>query len=123
MAHILVIDDEQGMREAIQKMLERAGHRVSLASNGKEGLARVANAPPDLVITDVFMPEKDGIETTIALSKSHPAVKIIAVSGGGRRSNFDFLETARRLGAHGSLQKPMRMKELLDMVGRLLGEG
>ncbi len=121
MAHILVIDDEQGMREAIQKILERAGHRVSIASNGREGLARVANAPPDVVVTDVFMPEKDGIETTIALSRSHPNVKIIAVSGGGRRSNFDFLETARRLGAHGSLQKPVRMTELIDMINRLLG--
>ncbi len=121
MAHILVIDDEQGMREAIQKILERAGHRVSIASNGREGLARVANAPPDVVITDVFMPEKDGIETTIALSRSHPDVKIIAVSGGGRRSNFDFLDTARRLGAHASLQKPVRMSELLALVNRLLG--
>lgn len=121
MAHILVIDDEQGMREAMQKILARAGHQVSLASNGREGLAHVTISPPDIVVTDVFMPEKDGIETTIALRKTHPEVKIIAISGGGRASNFDFLEIAKKMGAHAVLQKPIRMAELLEQVTRLLG--
>jgi CheY-like chemotaxis protein len=121
MAHILVIDDEPAMREAIQKMLVRAGHQVTLASNGKEGLAFAAASPPDLVVTDVFMPEKDGIETTIALRKGFPNVKIIAVSGGGRTSNFDFLEIAKSLGAHAVLQKPVRMADLLGHVTALLG--
>lgn len=123
MAHILVIDDEQGMREAVQKILTRAGHQVSLASNGREGLARVAASPPDIVVTDVFMPEKDGIETTITLRKTYPKVKIIAISGGGRTSNFDFLEIAKKMGAHAVLQKPVRMAELLDQVTRLLEAG
>lgn len=120
MAKILVIDDEQGMREAMQKILTRAGHEVSLASNGKEGVMHVAISPPDLVITDVFMPEKDGIETTITLRKAHPHVKIIAISGGGRASNFDFLDLAKKMGAHAALQKPVRMADLLDQVTRLL---
>lgn len=123
MAHILVIDDEQGMREAMQKILARAGHQVSLASNGREGLAHVTISVPDVVITDVFMPEKDGIETTIALRKAYPEVKIIAISGGGRASNFDFLEFAKKMGAHAVLQKPIRMAELLEQVTRLLGPG
>lgn len=121
MAHILVIDDEQGMREAMQKILTRAGHQVSLASNGREGLAHVTISPPDLVVTDVFMPEKDGIETTIALRKSYPQMKIIAISGGGRSSNFDFLEIAKKMGADAVLQKPLRMADLLEQVTRLLG--
>ena len=120
MAHILVIDDEEAFREALGKILARAGHRVTLAANGKEGIASVANEHPDLVITDIFMPEKDGIEVTIMLRHTHPAIKVIAVSGGGRRSNFDFLETASQLGAHAALHKPLRMKELLETVDHVL---
>lgn len=120
MAHILVIDDEPAMREAVQKILARAGHQVSLASNGHEGLAIVANFAPQVVLTDILMPEKDGIETTIAVRKAYPNVKIIAMSGGGRAHNFNFLETARKLGAHAVLQKPVRMADLLDTVTRLI---
>lgn len=121
MAHILVIEDEPGMREVLRKALTQAGHHVSLASNGKEGMNRLVGATPSLVITDILMPEKDGIETIIEIRKTHPQMKIIAVSGGGRAKFVEFLEIANRAGADAVLQKPFRMAELLDRVNRLLG--
>jgi DNA-binding response OmpR family regulator len=120
MARILLIEDEKPMRDAIEKILIRAGHEARTAINGREGLASIPGAPPDLVITDIFMPEKDGIETIVALRNALKDVKIIAMSGGGRASNFDFLQLAGKIGADAVLKKPLRMADLLACIDRLL---
>jgi YesN/AraC family two-component response regulator len=120
MAHILVIDDEDLVRHTLREMLESAGHRVSEAENGNEGLRRFTEAPADLVITDIIMPEKEGVETIQILLRQHPGLKVIAISGGGRTGNFDYLALAKKLGANRILKKPFRKSELLEAVDACL---
>ncbi len=84
MAKILVLDDEPSILLMIKKMLEKAGHEVEIALNGKEGMKLFEKNRPDLLITDIIMPEKEGLETIFELRKSCPELKIIAISGGGR---------------------------------------
>jgi DNA-binding response OmpR family regulator len=120
MSHILVIDDEQLVANAIATMLTRAGHRVTVASNGDAGIAKFENDPADLVITDIVMPGKEGIETIRDLRRVAPQLPIIAMSGGGMRSNYDFLSMARKLGASEVLGKPFSNDELIALVTRCL---
>ena len=84
MARILIIDDEPTILLMLKKMLERSGYVVDMAINGKEGMELFAKFPADLIITDIVMPEKEGLETIREIKKDHPHVKIIAISGGGR---------------------------------------
>src|SRR5260221_4424854 len=88
MIHILVIDDEAAVRTLIRQILEEEGHQVDEATDGEEGLARLQSTHIDLVITDIFMPHKEGIETILALRRQFPNVKIVAISGGGRQSRL-----------------------------------
>ncbi|HEY7490086.1 MAG TPA: response regulator [Candidatus Tectomicrobia bacterium] len=120
MARILVIDDEDQSRQMLQQALERAGYEVTTARDGSEGLRRFREAPTDLVITDILMPEKEGLETIMDLRREFPAVKIIAVSGGGRTGSLNFLDIAKRLGARRTLQKPFGLREMLAVVHELL---
>ena len=90
----------------LSQALEDEGHTVLFASNGQDGLSRYAEGKPDLVITDVLMPDKEGLETIIELRKIDPDVKIIVMSGGGRVNNVDFLEMAKKFGATATLKKP-----------------
>ena len=122
MAHILVIDDERNVRESLSQALERTGHRVSLATNGNEGLAELQASRPDLVITDILMPEKEGMETIMEIHREWPEMRIIAISGGGRMSNMTFLDAAQKLGATMVLKKPFSVHELLEAVSQCLGE-
>ncbi len=121
MARILVIDDEASIRTMLQQILERSGHEVAVAIQGEEGLTLCREHPVDLVITDIFMPEKEGIETILELRQQSPQTKIIAISGGGRAGKLDFLETAKNLGAHQTLAKPFERQEILDAVNAALG--
>jgi len=107
-----VIDDEHNIRLALRKMLEGAGYEVTEASNGKEGTEQFAASPPDVVITDILMPEKDGVEVLLEFRRDHPEVKIIAISGRGH----GFLPIAEEFGAFRSLAKPFRQPEVLDAV-------
>ena len=120
MARILVIDDEAPVRAMLQQMLERSGHNVTVATEGEEGMLLFHDDPADIVITDIFMPEKEGIETILELRKQAPQTKIIAISGGGRAGKLDFLATAKNLGAHQALAKPFERKELLDAIDAVL---
>jgi len=115
---ILVVDDDAAIRGLFHKILARAGYRVMEAADGAQALAAVSKGGVDLVITDLVMPEKEGIETIVEIRKSHPQVKIAAVSGafGGR-----YLETASLLGAEAALSKPVSEEALVGMVRRLLG--
>ena len=112
MPHILVIDDDESMRRSLVHTLEKLGHQVSSAPDGKAGVAQAAASPPDLVITDLIMPEKEGLETIMELRAQHPKIRIIAMSGGGRLSNEDYLHLAKRFGARVSLAKPFTREEL-----------
>ena len=122
MARILVIDDDGQVRGAIRRILERAGHTVLDAADGEAGIRVYRERPADLIITDIFMPERDGIETIQQLRREFPGVKIIAISGGDRTRSMDLGKDAELLGASRSLRKPFELTELLKAVSELLGE-
>jgi DNA-binding response OmpR family regulator len=120
MARILIIEDDDLLRHMLRQGLEEAGYEVVEARNGEEGLQRYHAAPADLIITDILMPEKEGLETIIELRREVPGVKIIAISGGGQIGNLTFLEVARHLGAQRVLQKPFKLPEMLAAVREVL---
>jgi CheY-like chemotaxis protein len=120
MARILVIDDDASVRMVVREMLNRAGHKVAEAADGQLGVARYHMLRPDLVLTDIIMPNQEGIETIMQLRRLDPPARIIAMSGGGRTGNTDFLAMAKKLGAAGTIAKPFRAKELTDIVASVL---
>jgi DNA-binding response OmpR family regulator len=122
MARILVIDDEVQLRAVVRRILERAGHEVVEASDGEAGLKLHREHGADLVLLDIFMPGRDGIEMIRDLRAEAPRTKIIVMSGGGRRGNLDLLDDARLLGASRALRKPFELAELLALVQELLSE-
>ena len=122
MARILVIDDDAQVRGAVRRILERAGHTVEDVGNGDAGLRAHRERPADLIITDIFMPERDGLETVRELRRESPQVKIIVISGGDRTQTMDLRKDAELLGAARSLRKPFELSELVRAVGELLGE-
>lgn len=121
MARILVIDDEDAVRTATRRSLERAGHEVLEASDGEAGLQLLAQAGADLVVTDIFMPGQDGIVTVRRIRKEFPRVKVIAVSGGDSTGRMDLRRDAELLGAAMSLRKPFTPAELVGAVHAVLG--
>jgi DNA-binding response OmpR family regulator len=122
MAKILVIDDDVMLRHTITKILRRGGYEVVTAEDGVRGMAAVRKEHPDLVITDIIMPEQEGIQTITQIRREARDTKIIAVSGGGRVGNADFLSMAQKLGAHEILAKPFLPEDLLGRVRSCLGE-
>jgi len=118
MAKILVIDDEPQVRRLIRQMLTRAGHTVQEASDGAEGLEQLRVDPPDLIITDILMPNKEGIETIRDVRRQAPGLPILVISGNPGSSLY--MEMARMLGAHAALAKPFRTVDLLRAVDDLL---
>lgn len=122
MKHVLIIDDEYDITRFLAGILEDAGYKTTVAENGRKGIQRFRQDPADLVIADIFMPDKDGIEVICELRKEFPQVRLIAISGGGQTGKIDFLPVAQKLGAHYTLHKPIKSKELLQLVGKALGE-
>ena len=122
MAKILVLDDEPSILLMIKKMLEKAGHEVEVALNGREGMILFEMNKPDLLITDIIMPEKEGLETIFELRRLHPDLKIIAISGGGRIGPDGYLPGAKLLGANAVFSKPLVPKEFINKVTELLDE-
>jgi len=118
LAQILVVEDDDDVRELIITMLEGVGHRVTHASNGVDGIQKYKNEDIDLVITDIMMPEKDGIETIRELKKCNQDVKIIAITG--YRGRFNRLPAAEFLGAQETLLKPFTKSDLLSTINKLL---
>jgi DNA-binding response OmpR family regulator len=106
----------------IKKMLEKEGHDVDLATNGRDGLELFEKNKPDLLITDIIMPEKEGLETIFELRRKYPELKIIAISGGGSIGPDGYLPSAKIFGANIVMQKPLVLKEFLQAVASLLGE-
>ena len=122
MAKILVVDDEPAILLMLKKMLEKAKHEVDTASDGNEGILLFEKNKHELLITDIIMPHKEGMETIIELHKKYPDLKIIAISGGGRISPDGYLPGAKILGANMVFQKPLVQKEFLEAVAILLNE-
>jgi CheY-like chemotaxis protein len=121
MAKILLVEDDQQLRALLKLVLEDAGHDVEEASNGREAVACYERHPAALVVTDIVMPDDEGLGTIIKLRRSHPDVKIIAMSGGGRAGAQHYLELARKLGANHTLAKPFSNSEFLDGIDGVLG--
>jgi DNA-binding response OmpR family regulator len=124
---ILVIEDDEALRQMLTTALRGAGYQVSEAANGREGLCVFQQSAADLVITDIFMPEEDGIETIFELKATAPTVKVIAISGGGRWAQYgrkigadEPLELARHFGADRILKKPVKLQHLLEIVKDLV---
>jgi CheY-like chemotaxis protein len=120
MARLLIIDDEKLARMTLRKILERAGHEVVEATNGAEGIAMYRAQRSDLVITDIIMPDKEGVETIIELKRDFPDLPLIAMSGGGRTRNLDFLKLAKQYGAARVLAKPFSQNDILEAVSATL---
>ena len=120
MARILIIDDEPQIRSMLTLMLERDGFEVVEAPDGVEGIKVYRQNPADLIITDLIMPNKDGIGMIIDLKKEFPDVKIIAMSGGGLNKPDGYLKGAKKLGASCTLTKPIDREEMLRAVRDIL---
>jgi len=127
MACVLLIDDDDFTRRTIGRTLERQGHSVVAVTSGREALARLSDgqfqpdlAQPDLVLTDIMMPDMDGLELIPRLRKARPGLKIIAMSAGSQLLQSNFLREARLLGAHETLQKPCSGADLTAAIGRVL---
>jgi YesN/AraC family two-component response regulator len=101
-------------------MLENEGYEVMDAANGEEGLKLIRDQSADLIITDLIMPQKEGLETIRGLKRDFPNVKIIAISGGGRIGPEEYLNLARKLGANYTFAKPVEHKELIKAVKNLM---
>lgn len=119
MSAILVIDDEVEVREMIRTFLQRNKYTVIEASNGKEALAKFKPSLVDIVITDVLMPEEDGLEVIMQLKRLKPGIKIIAISGGGKGGPVNYLNLAEALGADAALAKPFSVYDLLTRIREL----
>ena len=120
MAKILVIDDDASMRRLMIRTLSDHQHELIEAQNGREGLELVKEHKPEIVITDILMPQKEGIETIREIREVAPGTKIIAVSGGGSSHNLMFLDIAKAFGADAALAKPFRPNQLVEAVQRAL---
>lgn len=116
MATVLIVDDDKDVRNMIKRILERAGHETLEAKDGHQAIDRYSEAMPDVTITDIIMPDKDGIETILELKQRFSARNIIAISGGGRRFFEGYLKMARLLGADHVISKPFDPKCLVAAV-------
>ena len=125
MARILIIEDDNVLRFTLSDFLKESNHEVVEASNGEEGLRYFREAPSDIVITDIFMPVKEGLSTIKEIRADNPDCKIIAMTGGGK-TNFgndlciDVLEAAKKLGALQTFKKPFRFSKMADTINELI---
>jgi CheY-like chemotaxis protein len=133
MQNVMVVDDERDVRDAIKRVLERAGYSVRTTAEAADALAELRRSVADVLITDIIMPKINGVEAIESIRREFPAVRIIAISGGG---NFGitayqptaittsaYLAAAERAGAHYVLTKPFESNDLLNAVERVLGVG
>jgi len=113
---ILIIDDDAAVSRTLSLILTRAGYHVSTAAGGRRGLELLANGGIDLVVTDIIMPELDGIEAIRRIRADYPGLRIIAMSGGGQIDKAEFLHMAQVLGADRVIEKPVRSERLVELV-------
>ncbi|HYC74741.1 response regulator [Brevundimonas sp.] len=122
MANILIVDDDPTIQLIAGELLKAEGHAVVHAGDGVEALRALVTIPADLVVLDMLMPNMDGLETIIEMRKSHPAVKILAISSGGPMGPHDLLRTAKLFGADDTLVKPLTFSTFGATVERLLDQ-
>jgi DNA-binding response OmpR family regulator len=121
MTSVLVIDDDPLVRDSVRRVLERAGLTVDVAGGGHEGMERIGKAEPDLIVTDILMPDGEGMETIRAVRRKYPAARILAISGGSRLMGARYLlSLAKQLGATDVLAKPFGPADLLAKVNACL---
>lgn len=120
---ILVVDDDEQFRSVLAEMLADEGYEILQAGDGDVALTLLENNSVDLVIMDIFMPNREGIETIVHLQKRYPDIKIIAISGGGPVAPEIYLSSARMLGALRSLEKPFRRDQLLNVIDEVMAQG
>lgn len=117
---ILIVDDDKQIRVMLKRLFEQEGYETAVAVNGMEAINIHLEIPADLVVTDIIMPEQEGLETIRKLRKKTPGVKIIAISGGGAGDADSYLRLAGKMGANMTLAKPLEKKILLESVRSLL---
>ncbi len=117
---VLFVDDEPGIRQLGARVLGAAQCDTYVAGNGKEAIAVLEKAPIDLVIIDIIMPDKEGVETIMEIKARWPELKIIAISGGGRVGPDDFLHLASMVGADATMRKPLNFKDMVGIVAKVL---
>ena len=122
MPRILVVDDDDSFRKMLRLTLVKLGHEVREARNGLEAVTLYEEEPADLMITDIIMPEQDGLETIRLMRRAHPSLKIIAMSGGGRVNATDYLKIANSMKANRVLAKPFKIEEIAAILSDLLSE-
>ena len=120
MSRVLIIEDDRPFRATLRQILEQAGHTVFDAADGRQGLALWHREQTDVVVTDLYMPEKDGIEVLVEIKRFATPTKVIVMTGGGHRSVIDWGDSARSLGAHAVLEKPVDTAMLLTVIEDLL---
>ncbi len=120
MPRILIIDDDSSIRLVFKRYLEGHGYEVAVAENGNEGLKLISRHVPDLIITDVMMPEKDGLELVLELKDKHSGIPVIAISGGMRMAPIDFLPVIKKFGARKVFYKPVELDKLLLAIKELI---
>jgi len=119
---ILVVDDDATVCDLLRVVLERDGYDVTAAADGKEAIRLFRQKPVDLIITDIIMPEQEGLKTISDIRRDYPNVRVIAISGGGQYGLGDYLEAATALGADRTFSKPFDRRELLSAVRELLSQ-
>lgn len=122
MERILLIDDDPAVLTAFRRILEREGYDVVAAADGKAAMQSVRDHHLDLVITDMLMPEQDGVEIILELRRDYPELKVIAISGGGCISSDYYLEVAEKLGVRTVFQKPLQREKLLAAIKQLTNQ-
>lgn len=120
MAKILVVDDDEMVRKTVTAFLQQAGHSVITADDGREAIGRVSDCALDLVITDILMPERDGLELIAWLRRRGATIRILAMSGGGRTRSMEFLPAAASFGATATIKKPFTRDQFISKVTELL---
>ena len=113
---VLVVDDDRIVRDFAKDVLERHGYLVQSAGDGESALTFLTSLPVDIVLIDIMMPRKEGLETIIELRQRYPKLTVFAMSSSGSRRGHDFLATAAKFGAHGVIQKPFTPEQLLKLL-------
>jgi CheY-like chemotaxis protein len=116
MPSILIIDDDDSFRASLCRTLRKEEYTIFEASEGRQGMKQLEHLPVDVILLDMFMPDKDGLETIGVLRRTHPGIRIIAMSGGGFKGTVDVLHVAKKLGVRRTLAKPFTREQLLDAL-------
>jgi CheY-like chemotaxis protein len=122
MATILIVDDDPQVCDVLEQVLQKEGHRVCSALNGAEGICLYRQHLPDLVLLDILMPQKEGLETILEIRQEFPNVKIIAMSAASEGAKIDLLELAQRLGAQHRMTKPFQLQKVIELVDTALSQ-